>query len=181
MVRRAPASALVSAWLNNPAHPAAAVGWYCLWYPLLPDLRAAVASRGNAFYQKTCHFVSNHDEPRAAAALGGDQQGFVGAVVTSTLPGARMFYFGQFQGFSSRLLVQLRREVAQPINHTVWGLYDQLVKIVDNPVFHQGTWTNIPTSTSGTEWRLVAWRWALGSHKRLVVVNFSNEQVRWRV
>jgi hypothetical protein len=43
------------------------------------------------------HFTENHDEPRAAAALGGDQQAFAGTVVTATLPGLRLFYFGQFQ------------------------------------------------------------------------------------
>lgn len=172
----------------------------CVCVCVCPDLRAAVAKRGNSFYQKTCHFTSNHDEPRAAAALGGDQQGFIGTVITSTLPGARMFYFGcvqsysvqvewhanhdcvhvscfsQFQGFTDRLLVQLRRETYQPNNNTVWGLYDKLLDIISDPVFHHGTWNNIDTPLSGTAWRLVAWRWAFGDEKRLVVVNFSNEQ-----
>lgn len=39
-----------------------------------------------------------------------------------------------------------------------------------------GAWTYAPVVNSGVAWRLVAWRWTLGGERRLVVVNFSDQQ-----
>ena len=52
--------------------------------------------RSQAVFSHGAHFTENHDEPRAASVLGGDQQAFAGTVITSTIPGLRLFFFGQF-------------------------------------------------------------------------------------
>jgi hypothetical protein len=62
--------------------------------------------------------------------LGGDQQAFAGTVVTATLPGLRLFFFGQFQGFKNKLDVHLRRAVSESSNSTVQTLYNQLTNII---------------------------------------------------
>lgn len=99
-------------------------------------------------------------------------------MVTSTLPGAKLFYFGQFDGFKNRLDVHLRRAVAEPVNATVHAMYAQLTQAIADPVFHTGEWTNlgINKASSDSAWRLTSWRWDAPASRRLVVVNFSNAQ-----
>ncbi len=61
-----------------------------------------------AYQEKLLRFLENHDEPRAAAAFDPEKER-AAAVVTSTLPGARMFHEGQFEGRKVRLPVFLGR------------------------------------------------------------------------
>lgn len=144
----------------------------------LDTLRSYIGGQSQSFFEHTAHFVENHDEPRSAATLGGQQQAFAGSVVASTIPGLRLFYFGQFDGFSAKLDVHLRRATAQTPNSALHKQYTTLLAVLADPVFHSGSWTFISTPESGTAWRLCAWRWTSsdGSDKRLVVVNFSNTQ-----
>jgi hypothetical protein len=144
----------------------------------LDNIRSYINSQSQSFFEHTTHFVENHDEPRSAASLGGQQQAFAGAVIASTIPGVRLFYFGQFDGFSAKLDVQLRRATSQSPNQELHKQYTALLRILSNDVFHEGSWTFIPVSKEGTGWRLCAWRWASsdGRTKRLVVVNFSDTE-----
>jgi len=141
----------------------------------LDNIRGYVAGRGEQYLSHATHFVENHDEPRAAHALGGEQQAFVGAVLAATLPGMRLFYDGQFDGFKNRLVVQLRRAASEPRNPELHHQYTKFLGVLADPVFRRGMWTNIDVSKEGSGWRLLAWRWSLGDTKRLVVVNFSDE------
>merc|ERR1719336_2511647 len=61
----------------------------------LDTVRGYLGSQSQGYLARTAHFVENHDEKRSAAALGGKQQAFAGAVVASTIPGLRLFFFGQ--------------------------------------------------------------------------------------
>ena len=63
----------------------------------LDALRGYIAPTSQAYFARTAHFVENHDEPRAAAALGGAPQAFAGAAIISTLPGLRLYFKGEFQ------------------------------------------------------------------------------------
>eukprot|EP00928_Gymnodinium_smaydae_P015776 TRINITY_DN1584_c0_g1_i3.p1 TRINITY_DN1584_c0_g1~~TRINITY_DN1584_c0_g1_i3.p1 ORF type:complete len:535 (+),score=103.23 TRINITY_DN1584_c0_g1_i3:65-1669(+) len=146
----------------------------------LDAIRGYIRSRSQPFFEKTAHFVENHDEPRSAASLGGQQQAFIGSVVASTLPGLRLFYFGQFDGFSAKLDVQLRRATKQVPNADLHARYTTLLRIISDDVFHTGIWTFVNTPREGSAWRVSAWRWASadGSKKRLIVVNFS-DQAAW--
>lgn len=142
----------------------------------LDSLKSYIGAQSQDFFRHTAHFVENHDEPRSAAALGGPERAFVGAVVASTVPGLRLFYFGQFEGRSAKLDVQLRRATAQAPDAALSAQYAALLGVIADDVFHEGSWTYIPVSKVGTGWRLAAWRWASsdGAKKRLVVVNYSD-------
>jgi len=140
----------------------------------LDNTRNYIASMSQDKFMHTMHFVENHDEPRSAAALGGPEQAFAGAVVAQTLPGARLFFMGEYDGFKSKLVVQLRRASKEPLNPDLHAKYDKLLDILSDDVFHKGTWTYLPLPSDS--WRLIAYKWTLGSSKRLVVVNFSDQQ-----
>eukprot|EP00418_Pyrodinium_bahamense_P007123 CAMPEP_0179023896 /NCGR_PEP_ID=MMETSP0796-20121207/7174_1 /TAXON_ID=73915 /ORGANISM="Pyrodinium bahamense, Strain pbaha01" /LENGTH=544 /DNA_ID=CAMNT_0020719837 /DNA_START=22 /DNA_END=1656 /DNA_ORIENTATION=- len=142
----------------------------------LDSLKRYIRSESQNFFRRTAHFVENHDEKRSVVALGGPEQAFVGSVVAATLPGLRLFYFGQFDGFSAKLDVHLRRATAQTPNLALHRRYSALLRILADDVFHQGTWSFISVPKEGTGWHLCAWRWASrdGTRKRLVVVNFSD-------
>jgi glycosidase len=144
----------------------------------LDKIRGYIGSQSQSFFERTAHFVENHDEQRSAKALGGQQQAFAGAVVAATIPGLRLFYFGQFDGFSAKLDVQLRRATTQPSNEMIRKQYSALLHVLAHDVFHSGAWTFIQTSKEGSSWRLAAWRWRSldGAVKRVVVVNFSGEK-----
>lgn len=146
----------------------------------LDNVRGYIRSQSQAFFAHTAHFVENHDEQRSAKALGGPDQAFAGAVIASTMPGLRLFYFGQFEGFTAKLDVQLRRATKQAPDEKLDKQYATLLKVLADDVFHTGTWTFIDTPHDGSAWRLTAWRWSSqdGATKRLVVVNFS-EQEGW--
>jgi len=142
----------------------------------LDDMRAYIGGQPQSFFERTAHFVENHDEPRAVSALHGQQQAFTGAVAASTIPGLRLYFFGQFDGFSKKLGVQVRRAVAEQPSFALHAQYTKLLSVLASPVFHHGTWSYISIPKDGTGWRLMAWRWSYGDSKRLVVINFSEAQ-----
>eukprot|EP00440_Ansanella_granifera_P071529 gb/GFBE01077627.1/.p1 GENE.gb/GFBE01077627.1/~~gb/GFBE01077627.1/.p1 ORF type:complete len:524 (+),score=140.95 gb/GFBE01077627.1/:1-1572(+) len=144
----------------------------------LDNVRGYIRSQSQDFFAHTAHFVENHDEQRSAKALKGPEQAFAGAVIASTIPGLRLFYFGQFEGFTAKLDVQLRRAVKQQPNTALAKQYNALLSVLADEIFHTGSWTFIDTTHDGSAWRLSAWRWrsADGTKKRLVVVNFSDQQ-----
>ncbi len=61
-----------------------------------------------AYQEKLVRFIENHDEPRAAATFGYQKARAV-AVTFATVPGAKLFHEGQFEGYRVRLPVFLRR------------------------------------------------------------------------
>jgi len=130
---------------------------------------------------RMCHFVENHDEPRAALALGGTAQSFAGSVVALTIPGMRLTYFGQYDGLKNRLGVHLRRGMPEERNSGLHAQYTKLMEALSADVFHEGTWTMIGISQEGSGWRLTAWRWEHNGVKRLVIVNWSDQQGWGRV
>ena len=60
------------------------------------------------YQEKLVRFIENHDEPRAAAAFSPAKER-AAAVTIATLPGARLFHEGQFEGRKVRLPVFLGR------------------------------------------------------------------------
>jgi len=141
----------------------------------LDNTRGYIQWRGGEYLHHTAHFVENHDEPRAAKAFGGGQAAFVGAIAATTLPGMRLFNDGQFDGLKNRLPVQLRRSASEPKDQHLHEEYTKYLGILSDPVFHKGTWMYIEVPKDNSGWRLMAWRWALGDSKRLVIVNFSDK------
>lgn len=141
----------------------------------MDNTRGYIQWRGGDYFRHTVHFVENHDEPRAAKAFGDGHRGFIGAVAAATLPGMRLFNDYQFDGFKHRMPVQLRRPYGEQPDQGLHGRYAKFLSILADPVFHKGTWTYIDVPKEHSGWRLLAWRWALGNTKRLVVINLSDQ------
>lgn len=135
------------------------------------------------FQRKLVRFIENHDEPRAAQVFSPCREQ-AAAVVTATLPGARLFHEGQFEGRRVKLPVFLGRRPEEQENADLRAFYRRLLKSVDNPIFRSGRWslcerTGWPDNPSYQN--IVAWTWAKDDQRRLVIVNLSDRPAQARV
>jgi len=136
-----------------------------------------------AYQQKLLRFIENHDEPRAAATFSPEKER-AAAVTMATLPGARLFHEGQFEGRKIRLPVFLGRRPQEAADQQLQGFYTKLLEAIDNPVFRDGQWslcerTGWPDNASFQN--LVAWSWVKGDDRRLIMINLSDRAVQARV
>ena len=136
-----------------------------------------------AYQDRLVHFIENHDEPRAAATFPGGRA-MAAAIAAYTLPGAKLFHQGQFEGFVTRLPVFLTRRPAEPIDRALFAFYRRLVSVLRHPVLREGQWrlcalSGWPDNTSYNN--LAAWCWWLGDERRLIVVNLSSHTSQARV
>lgn len=128
------------------------------------------------YQEKLLRFLENHDEPRAASAFPGAKEK-AAAVTISTLPGARMFHEGQFEGRKVKLPVFLARRPDEPLDQDLLAFYRKLLKAIDRPTFRGGDWTLCERSgwaDNSTFLDLVAWSWAHDGERYLIVVNLSD-------
>jgi len=136
-----------------------------------------------AFQRKLLRFLENHDEPRAAAIFSPEKER-AAAVVIATLPGARLFHEGQFEGRKVRLPVFLARRPAEAPNPELRSFYTKLLKAIAKPVFRIGDWrlcerNGWPDNASFQN--LAAWSWVKDSEEYLIAVNLSDSPVQARV
>jgi len=129
-----------------------------------------------AYQGKLLRFIENHDEPRAAAIFSPERERAF-ALTIGTLPGARLFYEGQFEGQKVKLPVFLGRRPNEPENRDLKVFYTKLLQAVDHPIFREGEWTlcgrtGWPDNSSFNN--LVAWNWVYKDERYLVVVNLSD-------
>jgi hypothetical protein len=137
-----------------------------------------------SYQDKLIRFIENHDEPRAAAAFSA-QKALAAAVTVATIPGARLFHEGQFEGRAARLPVFLRRRPAEPSDPDIHAFYQRLLSILKSDCLRNGQWRLCEPSSwsdpAGDE-KLVAWSWRGDREKYLIIVNLSDapaqEQVR---
>jgi len=121
-------------------------------------------------------FIENHDEPRAAATFPSGK-GRAAAVAILTLTGAKLLHEGQFEGWKVRLPVFLGRRPAEPADPDLGAFYGRLLKEVNRDLFRNGEWrlcerSGWPDNPSCRN--ILAWCWARGEERCLVVVNFSD-------
>lgn len=140
-------------------------------------------SAGADYQNKLVRFIENHDEPRAAAVFSLEKERALAATI-ATLPGARLFHEGQFEGRKVRLPVFLRRRPDEPADPCLAGFYEKLLQEIADPLFHEGEWRLLqaagwPDNTSYTN--LVAWCRADETERFLMVVNLSGTQSQGRV
>ena len=136
-----------------------------------------------AYQNKLLRFLENHDEPRAAATFHPAKER-AAAVTTSTLPGARLFHEGQFEGRKVRLPVFLGRRPEEPVDQQLQAFYRKLLAAIDTPVFRGGEWK----LCERTGWEgnasfenVVAWSWSGDGERYLMVVNLSDDAAQARV
>jgi len=135
------------------------------------------------YQEKLLRFLENHDEPRAAATFPAAKEK-AAAMTVSTLPGARLFHEGQFEGRKIRLPVFLGRRPAEPSDATLHAFYNKLLAAINAPIFRDGEWKlcerrGWPDNPSFLN--LVAWSWVKDDDRRLIVVNLSDGAVQARV
>ena len=138
-----------------------------------------------SYLGKLLRFIENHDEARAAAAFPGARER-AAAVIVATLPGARLFHEGQFEGRRIRVPVFLGRRPRETPDDDLLVFYTSLLEAVHNPLFRDGDWTVCPCSgwpDNPTFRNLMAWSWKNSELRSLIVVNFSDywSQARVRV
>jgi hypothetical protein len=132
------------------------------------------------YQSKSARFIENHDEPRSAESFGPRVR--AAACAMSTIPGLRFYYDGQFEGRKVRLPMQLGADVEEQIDNELAAFYARLLSIVDEDVFHDGSWTLCDVERDGeAPDGLLAWRWKRGADIRLVVVNMSHGCAHGRV
>ncbi|MEZ4300684.1 MAG: alpha-amylase family glycosyl hydrolase [Polyangiaceae bacterium] len=149
----------------------------------------AAAIRGHlhadlAYQSRLVRFIENHDEPRAATALG-PARSRAAAVLVLTLPGAALLHEGQELGHRTKLPVQLHRRPTEPDDLPLRAFYRTLLSASRAPAFREGTFSlreALPISPRSAEHRgLIAFTRAHGPELRLVVVNWSPEYGQARI
>jgi hypothetical protein len=136
-----------------------------------------------AYQAMLVRFIENHDEPRAAAAFSGGKEE-AAALTSATIPGARLFHEGQFEGRTVRSPVFLGRRVEERPNEKVRNFYESLLEAVDAPLFHEGEWTlcNCTGWPDNPSFRnLLAWCWEQDEDRAIVVVNLGDAPAQGRV
>jgi hypothetical protein len=136
-----------------------------------------------AYQKKLLRFIENHDEPRAAATFS-PLKVRAAAVTMSTLPGARLFHEGQFEGRKIRPPVFLGRRPHEPVDVGMQSFYATLLEAIKSPVFRDGEWllcerTGWPDNPSFQN--LVAWSWSKDDERYIIVVNLSDSTSQARV
>ncbi|MBN1964814.1 MAG: alpha-amylase, partial [Anaerolineae bacterium] len=120
-------------------------------------------------------FIENHDEPRAATTFGKDRA-YISAVTAYTLPGARLFHEGQFEGWRVRLPVQLGRRCAESVNEPLHAFYHKLLDTLALPIFHDGTWqlcTCYGWPDNNSYENLLVWCWWHEDARWVMAVNYA--------
>jgi hypothetical protein len=126
-------------------------------------------------------FLENHDEARSYRVFG-PRRVEAAAVMLATAPGMRMYFDGQLEGRIRYSPVQLGRWPDESEQPELASFYRRLLRCVDHPVFHDGTFSVLDVNEDGhTPSRLVAGWWALEPEFRLAVANVGNEDARGRV
>jgi hypothetical protein len=147
---------------------------------LLDRLHGGTASevRGHlqadpAFSDRLTRFLENHDEPRSAAQL--PDRLPAAATMLATLPGMRFFFDGQLEGARHRAPVQLGRWPEEPTTPEIHDLYDVLLSVSREDIFHEGAWELLHVGAAGTDSHadLIAWQWTHDADRFVVVVNLG--------
>ncbi len=127
-----------------------------------------------AFQGKLVRFLENHDEARSAVVFGSVRLPAVG-VLMATLPGMRLYHQGQLAGKRIRIPVQLCRVQDEPPDEATAAMYDRILSIANDDVFHQGQWELLPAHSAGdsTFHHVIAYQWKTLQDWRLIVVNLS--------
>ncbi len=136
------------------------------------------------FYQgKLVRFIENHDEPRAASTFSPGKQR-AAAITIATLPGAKLFHEGQFEGRKVKLPVFLGRRPEEPIDLDLRTFYQKLLKTIQAAVFRDGQWQLCERSgwpDNPSYLNLVGWCWKRGKERYVIIVNLSDKKSQGRV
>ncbi len=130
---------------------------------------------GLDYQDRLVRFIENHDEPRAAATFS-PQRERAAALITLTVPGAKLLYDGQLSARKIKLPVFLARRAPEPHDYELDLFYRKLLKTVHANLFHDGEWELLQVqgwSDNASSQNLMAWGWQYENARALIVVNYS--------
>ncbi|MGH3215028.1 MAG: alpha-amylase family glycosyl hydrolase, partial [Trebonia sp.] len=135
--------------------------------------------RADPGYQsRLLRFLENHDEPRVASRMDPAAER-AAAVSIATLPGATLWYEGQFEGRRVRPPVFLARRPDEPSDTELADWYRRLLATVAGHDVRAGTWRLLEAGgwPDNQSYRnLLAWTWSGADDARhVVVVNLSGQ------
>jgi hypothetical protein len=136
-----------------------------------------------AYQQKLARFIENHDEPRASVAFV-PAKGRAAAITIATIPGAKLFHEGQFEGRQVRVPTFLGRRPEEPVDAACLAFYKKLLAAIKTPAFRDGQWTlcNCSGWSDNTSYqRLGVWSWTKNDDRQLIVINLSDSSVQARI
>jgi len=135
-----------------------------------------------AFQGKLTRFIENHDERRSAHVFGRERLE-APAVLFATLPGMKLYHHGQIEGKKIRIPVQMRRVMHEAPDRGTVRLYEKLLSITGQGIFHEGRWQLrevFPLTDDGSH-DLIAYTWQAGPRMKLVAVNMTHETASGRI
>ena len=163
---------------------------YCydkrLYDRLLHETAPAIRSHlqaGISYQQKLMRFLENHDEARVASVLPIAQHR-AAAIAIASLPGAVLYYQGQFCGAQIRIPVQLARGPVETPNTEIEEVYAFTRQLTPQLKNNNAAWAlcaveGWPDNSSADNF--LAWCWQGLDFKLLIVINYSNAASEARV
>jgi glycosidase len=141
--------------------------------------------RADPGYQsRLLRFLENHDEPRVASRMDPAAER-AAAVSIATLPGATLWYEGQFEGRRVRPPVFLARRPDEPADTELAAWYRRLLATIADHGVRGGTWQLLEASgwpDNQSCRNLLAWSWSGADDARhVVVVNLSRQPAQGRI
>ncbi len=130
------------------------------------------------FQRQQVRFIENHDEQRAAEALGLQRQRPATALIC-TLPGATLIHDGQLVGRRVKLPVQIGRQPYEPPNADLKAFHLKVLAETRHPIYQHGEWRLLPVTKAKdnhTHENLIAYGWRHEGDHRLIVINLSDHQ-----
>lgn len=126
------------------------------------------------YQRKLLRYIENHDEQRAVAVFG-EEASMAAALITLTLPGARLVFEGQTHGLEKKLPVQLGRYPTEPDNIKIMEFYDKLLKFIPGKEFENANWSlcNVNPVDDNSFNNIIAYQWWTDKERLLIVVNYS--------
>lgn len=146
-----------------------------------PAVHAALAAP-LAYQDRMARFLENHDEHRAVQVFGKDRLASVGTLM-GTLPGMRFYHQGELEGSFRYLPITLRMPAPRPADPAVASLYEKILRISNEDVFHQGSWNLLSVTPEGdaTSGNLIVYEWSSEDAWKVIAVNLAGSASQARV
>ncbi|QNI34791.1 alpha-amylase [Alloacidobacterium dinghuense] len=136
-----------------------------------------------AYQNKLLRFIENHDEPRAGTTFSAAKLRSA-MLIVATLPGARLFHEGQFEGRKVRPPVFLGRRPDEPADEDLQTFAKNLLDVTGQSVFREGEWRLCGRSgwvDNPSYQNLVTWCWLKDEERYVIVVNLSDKPAQAEV
>jgi hypothetical protein len=127
-------------------------------------------------------FLENHDEQRAAAVFPPDRTQ-AAATLAATAPGMRFYFHGQMDGRKIHQPIELARAAEEPADLALRELYERLLRLSHEDVFHGGNWRLLETEPAGdaSHENLIIYEWRSETAWKLVAANPTGGAAQGRV